>query len=165
MPTYIREAELTYRRKAMPDGTEPTATTLRSSADVARIARALIGSRLTESLLVLALDAKNKVLGFHEVARGSTSACPVLPADVLRYPLIAGATGVVLVHNHPSGDVTPSPEDRAVTRRIVDASTLLGLRMLDHLIVSDERHYSFLRVPRDRDHQDRRIVITQIAAT
>jgi len=145
MPTYIREAELTYRRrKALHDASEPASTTVRSSADIAPIARALIGTRLTESLIVLALDGKNKVLGFHEVARGSTSACPVVPADVFRYPLIAGAVAIILAHNHPSGDVTPSAEDRAVTRRIVEAGTMLGLRMLDHLIVSDERHYSFL---------------------
>ena len=87
---------------------------------------------------------RTRLVGFHEVARGSTTACPVLPADVFRYPLIAGAVGIILAHNHPSGDVTPSQEDRAITQRIVEASTLLGLRMLDHLIVSDERHYSFL---------------------
>jgi DNA repair protein RadC len=145
MPTYIREAELIYRRRKTPqDASEPAFTTVRSSADVAPIARRLIGARLTESLIVFALDAKNKLVGFHEVARGSTTACPVLPADVFRYPLIAGAVGIILSHSHPSGDVTPSQEDRVVTRRIVEASALLGLRMLDHLIVSDERHYSFL---------------------
>lgn len=145
MPTYIREAELTYRRrKKLHDASEPASTTVQSSGDVAPIARALIGARLTESLIVLALDGRNKILGFHEVARGSISACPVVPADVFRYPLIAGAVAIILAHNHPSGDVTPSPEDRAVTRRIVEAATMLGLRMLDHLIVSDERHYSFL---------------------
>jgi DNA repair protein RadC len=145
MPTYIREAELTYRRrKTAHDAGAPTVTTVRSSQDIAPIARALIGARLTESLIVFALDSKNRIVGFHEVARGSTSSCPVLPADVLRYPLIAGAVGLILAHNHPSGDVTPSPEDRTVTRRIVEASALLGLRVLDHLIVSDERHFSFL---------------------
>lgn len=145
MPTYIREAELTYRRrKTLHDANASTPTMVRSSADVAPIVRRLIGTRLTESLIVLALDGKHKILGFHEVARGSSSACPVVPADVLRYPLIAGAVAIIIAHNHPSGDITPSPEDRAVTRRMVEASTLLGLRMLDHLIVSDERHYSFL---------------------
>lgn len=145
MPTYIREAELTYRRRKMqPDADNLTITTVRSSNDVAPVVRALIGTRLTESLVVLALDSKNKVLGFHEVARGSISACPVVPADVFRYPLIAGAAAIILAHNHPSGDVAPSPEDRAFTKRVVEASALLGLRVLDHLIVSDERHHSFL---------------------
>lgn len=145
MPTYIREAELTYRRrKTQPDADNLTDTTVRSSNDVAPVMRALIGTRLTESLVVLALDSKNKVLGFHEVARGSISACPVVPADVFRYPLIAGAAAIILAHNHPSGDVAPSPEDRAFTKRVVEASALLGLRVLDHLIVSDERHHSFL---------------------
>jgi DNA repair protein RadC len=145
MPTYIREAELTYRRRrTLEDATKPAFMTVRSSVDVAPIARSLIGHRLTESLIVFALDGKNKIVSFHEVARGSTTACPVLPADVFRYPLMAGAAAIIMAHNHPSGEVTPSPEDRAVTRRIVDAATLLGLRLLDHLIVSDERHYSFL---------------------
>ena len=145
MPTYIREAELIYRRRKTPqDASEPAFTTVRCSGDVAPIARSLIGSRLTESLIVFALDGKNKLVGFHEVARGSTTACPVLPADVFRYPLIAGAVSFILAHNHPSGDVTPSHEDRVITQRIVEASALLGLRMLDHLIVSDECFYSFL---------------------
>ena len=146
MPTYIREAELIYRRRKTPqDASEPRPfTTVRCSSDVAPIARGLIGQRLTESLIVFALDGKPKLVGFHEVARGSTTACPVLPADVFRYPLIAGAVSIILAHNHPSGDVMPSQEDRVITRRIVEASVLLGLRMLDHLIVSDERFYSFL---------------------
>jgi DNA repair protein RadC len=114
------------------------------SRDVAPTVRAFIGARFTESLIVLALDGKNWVPGSHEVARGSIFACPVVPADVFRYPLIAGAVGIILSHNHPLGDVTPSHEDRVITQRIVEASALLGLRMLDHIIVSDTRHYSFL---------------------
>jgi DNA repair protein RadC len=145
MPTYIREAELTYRRrKTSNDPAAPTVTTVRSSQDIAPIARVLIGARLTESLIVFALDAKNRIIGFHEVARGSVSSCPVLPADVFRYPLIAGAAAIILAHNHPSGDVAPSAEDRAFTSRVCDAAKLLGIRLLDHLVVSDERHHSFL---------------------
>jgi len=101
MRTYIREAELSYRRKALHDAHEPAFTTVRSSADVAPIVRTLIGARLTESLIVLALDGKNKVIGFHEVARGSISACPVLLADVFRYPLMAGAAAIVVAHYGP----------------------------------------------------------------
>ena len=145
MPTYIREAELIYRRRrTATDAAEPAFTPVRSSGDVAPIARTLIGARLTESLIVLALDSKNRILGFHEVARGSVTACPVQLSDVFRYPLIAGAASVIVAHNHPSGDVTPSAEDRAFTRRIVEAAALLGMRLLDHLVVSDERHFSFL---------------------
>jgi len=95
----IREAELTYRRrKTLHNASALASTTVRSSADVAPIARALIGARLTESLIVLALDGKNRILGFHEVARGSISACPVVPADVFRYPLIAGGAAIILAH-------------------------------------------------------------------
>ena len=145
MPPYIREAELTYRRRKTPDVVgEPAFTTVRSSADVAPVARALIGTRVTESFIVLALSCRHKVIGFHEVARGSVSACPVVLGDVFRYPLIAGAAAIIVAHNHPSGDVTPSAEDVVITQRIVDASALLGLQVLVHLIVSDERHYSFL---------------------
>jgi len=102
MPTYIREAELTYRRRKTPHVLgEPAFTTVRSSADVAPVARALIGTRVTESFIVLALSCKHKVIGFHEVARGSVSACPVVLGDVFRYPLIAGAAAIIVAHYVP----------------------------------------------------------------
>jgi hypothetical protein len=145
MPNYIREAELTYRRRMTPhDCVEGLNAVLRTSSDVAPILRNLIGFRLTESLLVVAVSVKQRIIGFHEVARGSVSSCAVVPADVFRYPIIAGAPAVVIAHNHPSGEPVPSTEDLLVTRRVRQAGALLGITLLDHIIVSEHGYYSFL---------------------
>lgn len=88
-----------------------------------------------ESFLVLLLDAKNRPLGWHLVARGSVSGCVVTIADVFRPVIAGGAAGFMVAHNHPSGDPTPSPDDTALTEVIARGAKLLGLRMLDHVIV------------------------------
>lgn len=142
MRVYLREAQLTYRRTdRIP---EDLRRPIRNSADVARVVRPRIGDRITESFLSVALDAKNRILGYHEVARGSTSACPVIPSDTFRYPLITGASSIILAHNHPSGQSAPSDEDVAMTRKLREAGQLLGLPVLDHLIVTVDGYYSFL---------------------
>ena len=140
--TYVREVELSYRRRASAavQDTKGIAT----SRDVVALVQPLIGNRIVESLLVLALSARNRVLGYHEVGRGTVSSCGVERADVFRYPLVVGANAVIVAHNHPSGSATPSEEDIAFTRVLVQAGKILGLPVLDHVIVADEASYSFL---------------------
>lgn len=137
---YLREAQLTYSRTSVklesPD--------VRSSETVYRIAGPLIGSRIVESLIVIALDVRRRVIGIHEVSRGTVDGCLVQTSDVFRYPLIAGACAVILAHNHPSGSVEPSPDDLRLTERVRDAGKLLGIPVLDHVIVSDSAYFSFL---------------------
>ncbi len=99
---------------------------------------------LVESFVVLSLDARNRVIGWQLVSRGGTSACAVAVADTFRPAIVAGATGVVFAHNHPSGDPTPSAEDIALTERFAKAGDLLGIRVLDHVINASEGHFSFL---------------------
>lgn len=137
---YAREAQITYRRTRVDLPPGPVF----SSRDVARIARQLIGERMGESFLVFALDQKHRVIGYHEAGRGGTAECPVDITACLRYPLLAGAAAVILVHNHPSGSVEPSDSDVALTRRLCVAFQAVGLRVLDHVIVADVATYSFL---------------------
>ena len=142
MRTYLREAQITYRRVgSLPESIHRN---VRNSADVAPIATELIGTRLTESFLVFALDAKNRIIGYHEVSRGSTAACPVMPGDVFRYPIVVGALAIIVAHNHPSGDPTPSDEDVHMTARLRKAGQLLGVQVLDHIVVADSGHTSML---------------------
>jgi DNA repair protein RadC len=142
MRTYLREAIVTYRRNGkLPEGVRRRVST---SRDVAPVVQQLIGARMTESFLVLALSAKHEIVGFHEVARGGVASCPVVVADVFRYPIACGALGIILAHNHPSGDRTPSPEDLAITRKLLEASRLLGIGLLDHIIVGEDGYTSFL---------------------
>jgi len=94
-----------------------------------------------EELLALLLDGGLAVLGEVRVARGGRGRLSMSPADVLRPAVQAGAAGVLLAHNHPSGDPTPSPADVETTRQLAKAATLLGVQVVDHLVVG---HNSFV---------------------
>ena len=95
-----------------------------------------------ECLEVLTLNMKNEPLGVHQVYRGSTSASLVKVGEIVRVPLLAGAPSFILVHNHPSGDPSPSAEDIAITKQISEAARLLDLDLLDHLIIGHGRWLS-----------------------
>ena len=96
-----------------------------------------------EVFAILCLSTKHRVIAYHEVSRGTLDATLVHPREVFKAVLLANAAAVILFHNHPSGDPTPSADDVQLTRRLVDAGTLLGVDVLDHIIVGDGRYYSF----------------------
>lgn len=89
------------------------------------------------------LDSKNKLLCLDPVSTGSLNASIVHPREVFKSVLLSSAAALLLVHNHPSGDPSPSTEDREITTRLKEASELLGIRLLDHVIIGIDRHYSF----------------------
>jgi len=95
-----------------------------------------------ESFRVILLDTKNHVLGIETVSLGSLNASIVHPRELFRHAIRRSAAAVILVHNHPSGDPTPSREDLEITRRIRDAGQLLGIDVLDHLVIGDNRFVS-----------------------
>lgn len=88
-----------------------------------------------EHFVVLYLDARNRVLGKETISIGSLTANIVHPREVFQPAVAHSAAGVVLVHNHPSGDPSPSQDDLALTRRLVEASRIMGIEVLDHVIV------------------------------
>jgi DNA repair protein RadC len=107
-----------------------------NSADaVARFASGLIGSDTQENLLVIFLDTKNRVIGHEIVYRGTINQVSIRAAEVLRPALAANAAALIVAHNHPSGDVTPSPDDRTTMDALYKAAVLLDVNMLDALIV------------------------------
>ena len=85
----------------------------------------------------MALDARNRPIGCNTVSVGSLSASIVHPREVFKFAILANASSIILAHNHPSGDVSPSQDDKELTRRIVEAGTLMGIDVLDHLIVGN----------------------------
>jgi len=85
---------------------------------------------------LLCLDAKHALRSARRIARGGLHGCALRPADVLRPALEDAASGIVIVHNHPSGDPTPSAADIEMTRALIDACQILGLHLLDHVIVA-----------------------------
>jgi DNA repair protein RadC len=95
-----------------------------------------------ESLRVVLLNTKNGVVAIREVYRGNVNSARVRPAEVFRDAVRETCTGLIVVHNHPSGDPTPSPDDIAVTRALIAAGELLEIDVLDHIIIGGGRFIS-----------------------
>ena len=103
-----------------------------------------------EEFHVVLLDVRGRLIRTERVAQGSVSQCPVSPRDVLRAAVREGAHGVVFVHNHPSSDPSPSPEDADLTERLKAAAELVGVVPRDHVIVATGGYYSFVEAGRWR---------------
>jgi len=106
-----------------------------------RYGRRLMTSQV-ERFVVISVDAKNRVRAEREVARGGRTTCQVDPAEVFRLLVSESASGAIFIHNHPSGDPDPSPQDLELTQRLVAAGSLLDIRILDHVIVGSGRYTS-----------------------
>lgn len=117
-----------YRGKRPPEVTNPR------QAYAALRERVQDWSR--EHFLAIHLDARNGVVGVETVSVGSLTASIVHPREVFKPAIAVSAAGIILGHNHPSGDPDPSPEDLAITKRLVEAGRLLGIEVHDHLIFS-----------------------------
>ena len=132
------------RDRPLPFG-QPT---LNNSQEAQAIVKTLIdkmGQSDREQLVVILLNAKNEVVGVNLVSTGGISSAPVCPREVLKPAILANAAAIILGHNHPSGHVEPSADDHHLTEKIIQASTLIGITVHEHLIVSmcDDRYYSF----------------------
>jgi len=139
---------------------------MRSSHDIYESFKDHFARLDREHFVVLPLDAKNTMLGFHTVSIGSLTSSLVHPREVYKFLVLyndvvnrseqevmtavcahgirASAAAMILLHNHPSGDPTPSQEDQHITRRLRDVGDLLGIRVLDHVVFGDERYVSFV---------------------
>ena len=91
------------------------------------------------------LDVKNRVIGIHTVSIGTLNASLVSAREVFKAAILCNAASIILAHNHPSGDLTPSPEDIQVTDVLRKAGKLLDIEVLDHVIVGEEGSHSSLR--------------------
>lgn len=126
----------------------PSPVRIRDSQTAYRLLEPLFDGLDREHFMVVALDAKHSVIGINTVSIGSATLSIVHPREVFKPLILMNASAVILAHNHPSGDATPSPEDRALTRRLKDGGDLLGITILDHVVLGEDRYYSFA------DHQE-----------
>ncbi len=110
--------------------------------DVYRVVAARLSGLSQEVFLVIGVDIRNHLLDVVEVARGTVAGVEVHPREVFRPLIRMAAAGGVLVHNHPSGDPTPSPEDGELTRRLREVGLLLGVPIIDHVVVGDQSYRS-----------------------
>ncbi len=116
---------------------------LSDPAEVAKAAMARIGSKGTEEFWAAFLDSKNRVISWERISKGTVDATPVFPREIMATALRLEAASLILAHNHPGGDPTPSREDHMLTDKIKESAGGLDIRVLDHLVVTDTEYYSF----------------------
>ena len=126
-------------RLNLPNEERPT---INSPADAAALVQAEMRLLEKEHLRVLLLDRRNRVLDIVEIYQGSVNSSQVRVGEIFRAAVQRLASAIVVAHNHPSGDPTPSPDDVAVTRAIVQAGKLLDIDILDHLVIGHARWVS-----------------------
>lgn len=138
----VAEVELSYRNVVKPTQ-RPRVTSskegyalLLSSWDENRI-------EFVEEFKILLLNTANKVLGIFEVSKGGVAGTVADPKLIFMAALKTNASAIILSHNHPSGNLQPSPQDLSLTKKIVEGAKLLDIRILDHLIITSEGYYSF----------------------
>jgi len=115
---------------------------VRSPADVAGLVMTEMSLLNQEEMRVVLLNTKNQVLRVHPVYRGSVDSAQVRPAEVFREAVVQNSPQIIAVHNHPSGDPTPSADDVAVTAELVLAGHSLGIELLDHIVIGHGRYVS-----------------------
>ena len=116
---------------------------LRSSEDVFRHFRDDLEKEKRELFYVVLLNNKNKKIRDVKISEGSLTASLVHPREVYNPVIRESAAAVIFVHNHPSGDPAPSPEDIEITRRLKEVGDVMGIRVLDHVVVGRDRYFSF----------------------
>jgi DNA repair protein RadC len=135
-------AALELGRRLQEEG-RPDRTRIRSPADVYRWFAPRLADLAAEEFHVLALDSQSGILRDLLVTRGILNSSLVHPREVFRGAIAEAAAGIIVVHNHPSGDPAPSADDRAVTRQLVDAGKVLDLPVYDHVIIGARGYLSF----------------------
>lgn len=125
------------RRRIRPEGVR-----VRRAADVLPLLQHLI-DRPQEHVVSISLSGAHEVIQVRTVSIGLLNSCPVHPREIFVGPISDRAYSVILAHNHPSGDPTPSADDRQVTKQLAEAARTLGMRLLDHIIFARRGYYSF----------------------
>lgn len=137
----VAEIEITYKNAVRPSERAKIA----SSKDAFELLKSLWSDKIeyVEEFYMLLLNKANKVLGVTKISEGGTSGCLVDPKRIFQTALKSNASGIILSHNHPSGNLLPSEADRKITRKVKEAGLLLEISVLDHLILSTDGYYSF----------------------
>lgn len=107
------------------------------------ILRKYLGNPDREHFVLMCLNTKNEVTHIHTVAIGTLNAAPIHPRELFKTAILANSAAIIIAHNHPSGDPTPSQQDIEITKRLDEAGEILGINILDHIICGSETFTSF----------------------
>lgn len=140
-PTYLREIEIRFKKKRMSSKLS-VGKPIVDAKQVYNLFRDLENEQ-KEKMITLHLDLKNKIICFEVVALGSLDAIYVRPMEILRSSFAVNAHAAVIIHNHPSGDPSPSENDKKVTKKLLQMSKDMGLLFIDHIIIGEDGYYSF----------------------
>ena len=132
----FREINISYGRKRK----QPN---MRSASSVARFLRGIAPNNSQEHFMAIYMNGSNEPIGYSVISTGTANSCPVHPREVYQRAILLGATSLIVAHNHPTDNLEPSKEDKDITQKLKEAGTLLGLRLLDHVIFTDTGHFSF----------------------
>ena len=127
----------------IPAEPHPYRKPVRQAIDVYRLFSEEAASWDRERFVALLLDSRSRIIALEEVAVGTLTAALVHPRELFKAAILANAHSLVIVHNHPSGDPEPSSEDVALTKRLVDAGEILGIKVMDHVVIGDGCYRSF----------------------
>ncbi|OGW57073.1 MAG: hypothetical protein A3D21_00425 [Nitrospirae bacterium RIFCSPHIGHO2_02_FULL_42_12] len=116
---------------------------IKDPQSVVKAIRASIKDKAKEHFKLILLNARNKIIGISTVSIGSLNASIVHPREVFKDAIMHNAYSVVLAHNHPSGDPEPSEDDIKMTRQLIDSGKILGIEVIDHIIVTQNKYLSF----------------------
>ena len=119
-------------------------SSVRSSADVAAFLSQKIQDLSYEVFAIILLNRANKIIHFEIISRGGITGTVADPRIILKLAISYGATSIILSHNHPSGNLQPSKADESITNKIKEAALLIDIKVLDHIIISEEGYYSFM---------------------
>jgi DNA repair protein RadC len=131
----MSETHAFYHIKLVREGRATYSEAISAPVEAADFFQKHIGKSVQEHFTALFLNARNAPIGWREISRGSVSASIVHPRECFLPAISLAASSVILAHNHPSGDPSPSKDDLDLTRRLVKAGELLGIEVLDHLII------------------------------
>jgi DNA repair protein RadC len=140
-PVYLREIQIKFKKKRVKRDS-PVGQPVTNSRQVVKLFRDL-QNETKEKLVIINLDSKNKILCFELVAIGNVDMVFTRPMEVFRTSIIMNAYSAIVLHNHPSGDPTPSEDDKKFTQSLERIAVDLGLRLLDHIVIGLDDYFSF----------------------
>ena len=138
----LGELAVRYEVETQPERPTGDLPAINCPEDVGRLLGPEMAPLAQEQLRVLLLDIKNNVVGQRIIYVGNVNSSIVRPAEVLRPAVVESVPSIIVSHNHPSGDPTPSPEDVAITKDLAAAGKLLGVELLDHVVIGGDRFVS-----------------------